>query len=180
MIALKRAKTLCVRFQLVGWAREISVIVVVPLFLFIDPNPNTFIITDAKCENLTWREVEALCLASCRLARIRNDFADVTSGLTKAIALATRTNNLRLLIKLKIQAALNELLMNNEAKAVSHLVESIQLANEGAYTRPFLNEQKSIVGLLEPTLMYMEQQQEKRHRHHREGHRKEEETREKP
>jgi LuxR family maltose regulon positive regulatory protein len=122
-------------------------------------NPNTFIISDSAFENLSWREIEALSLASCRFARMTKDLAHITPRLTKVIALATDTNNLRLLINLQIQAALNELLMNNEAKAVSHLAESIQAAYEGGYTRPFLNEKKSLADLLEPTLIYMEQQQ---------------------
>ncbi len=122
-------------------------------------NPNTLDITKEKCENLTWREIEALSIASCRLARIRNELNDINSGLTTAIALAIRTNNLRLLIKLHIQAALNASLMNDEAKAMTHLAESIQLASADSYVRPFLNERNALLGLLQPTLIFMQKQQ---------------------
>ena len=42
---------------------------------------------------------------------------------------------------------------------IVHLSRAVQLAKDGVYTRPFLNEQKLLTPLFESTLTYMEQEQ---------------------
>jgi LuxR family transcriptional regulator, maltose regulon positive regulatory protein len=104
----------------------------------------------------TWREIEALSVAMCRAARMQNDAERMNVSLTALCKLATETNNIRLLINLQIQIALNHVMLNNEASAVTYLSEAIQLASEGQYLRPFMNEHSFLTPLFDATFEHMQ------------------------
>ncbi len=124
----------------------------------IDRNPGLFERVEITLENLTWREIEAMSLALCRASRLKNAPREIQNWLAQARAVAKRTNNIRLLINLQIQAALNEIETSCEESAIKLLAEAMQLASVGFYSRPFLNEQKSIGKLFEALADYMREQ----------------------
>ena len=124
----------------------------------LQQNPESFGISDKALENLTWREIEAFALALSRLSRLRHKPGDMTGRLIKLSALASRTNNVRLSIKLQIQMALNEQLMDKEATAISTLAQTLQLAGEAQYLRPFLDEQKFLAPILDKCSEYLREQ----------------------
>ncbi|NKB35976.1 MAG: hypothetical protein GKR93_02240 [Gammaproteobacteria bacterium] len=120
-----------------------------------DNNPITFS-PDEKLEKLSWREIEAISLTLARIARMRGDHHAMNNTLEHLILLARKTNNQRLLINLEVQVALNQMTLDEEEKAIDALSKALQLAGQGNYMRPFLNEQRFLSSIYEPTSVSMQ------------------------
>jgi ATP/maltotriose-dependent transcriptional regulator MalT len=97
----------------------------------------------------TWREIETLSLAHSRVALLNKEFDIAATKINYLLNIANETGNTRLMIYGLIQKVIIENCKHNNSEADEAFIKAIDLAKDGYYIRPFIQEVKSIYPLLE-------------------------------
>jgi LuxR family maltose regulon positive regulatory protein len=97
----------------------------------------------------TWREIETLSLAHSRVALLNKEFDIAAGKIDYLLSIANETGNTRLMIYGLIQKVIIENCKHNYSEADEAFVKAIELAKDGYYIRPFLQEIRSLSSFLE-------------------------------
>jgi len=134
---------LCTRLSLLYLAQEKEA-----ALALIHEYPALFTGTPSALKNRTWREIEVLALALHRAGRLQDRIDPADPTLSRAMDIASETGNVRLQVKLQVQAALDLQQRGEDGSAAQRLAAAVGLAAEGACLRPFLDELQAMGGLL--------------------------------